>query len=258
MKPKARLFLSIFALLLLVLSGSWLMMDNQAVADPDPEAPAGSVNDMVVVDDPLLDDNTQKNEILMKLIYEGLTQVHYQPLSVNNEFSEKAYDLYLKRIDFNKRFLTQSDVDELNKWRLKIDDEIMNLSYEFFDVAYDKQVDRENQFKDWYEEMLAEPFDFIKDEMVIYDGENIEWAADEAELTQAPPSLESLVEDLVDRTIAPIQTALDDGRRVALLVGRGYSAKEPNQNHGGGAPISLPYFSLCFLNLNLLFQTKLG
>ena len=184
MKPNARLFLSIFAVLLMVLTGSWLMMDNKAVAEPDPEAPAGSVNQMVVIDDPILDDNTQKNEILMKLIYEGLSQVHYQPLNVNNDFSEKAYDLYLKRIDFNKRFLTAADVDELNKWRTKIDDEILNLSYEFFELAYQKQVDREAQFKGWYEELLAEPFDFNKNETVVYDGENIAWAADEAELKE--------------------------------------------------------------------------
>jgi hypothetical protein len=47
----------------------------------------------------------EKNQILQDMLMSVLNQAHYSPLKVDDSFSEKAYDLYLKRIDISKKFL---------------------------------------------------------------------------------------------------------------------------------------------------------
>ena len=49
-------------------------------------------------------ENAQKDRILLQVILQGLSQVHYEPQELDDNFSEKVYDLYLKRLDYNKRF----------------------------------------------------------------------------------------------------------------------------------------------------------
>ena len=55
---------------------------------------------------------------------QGLTQMHYSPLAVNDQFDDRIYDLWLKRVDYSKKFLTQADVNQLSKMKDDIDDEL--------------------------------------------------------------------------------------------------------------------------------------
>ena len=55
----------------------------------------------------------EKNQVLMTMVMNYLENVHYQPESLNDDFSIKAYDLYIKRLDYNKRLFLQKDIDEL-------------------------------------------------------------------------------------------------------------------------------------------------
>src|ERR1700741_2688612 len=73
-----------------------------------------------------------KNQILMDMLMSALNQAHYTPLKVNDEFSEKAFNLYLKRLDYSKKFLMQSDVDALSKYRRSIDDEVNSGTFDFY------------------------------------------------------------------------------------------------------------------------------
>ena len=45
-----------------------------------------------------------KNQILLDMLMSSLNQAHYSPLKIDDEFSEKAFTLYLKRLDNNKKF----------------------------------------------------------------------------------------------------------------------------------------------------------
>ena len=78
-----------------------------------------------------------KNELLLDMLMSALNQAHYNPLKINDDFSEKAFNLYLKRLDSNKKFLLQSDVDALAKFRRQIDDEVNTGSFEFYNLSYE-------------------------------------------------------------------------------------------------------------------------
>ena len=76
-----------------------------------------------------------KNQLILDILMSGLNNAHYAPLTVNDDFSRKVYDLYLERIDYNKKFLLQSDVDAMNQYREKIDDEITKGSFDLFNLS---------------------------------------------------------------------------------------------------------------------------
>lgn len=123
-----------------------------------------------------------RNQVVMDLLMSGLNQTHYSPLKINDEFSEKAFNLYLKRIDFNKKFLLQSDIDALAKYRRLIDDELNNSTFEFYNASYDIITKRIQEKQNWSREILAKPLDYNIDEEYETDGEKTKYAQNEEEL----------------------------------------------------------------------------
>src|ERR1043165_2541192 len=76
-----------------------------------------------------------KNELILDILLGGLSANHYNPVKLDDAFSEKVFDLYLKRADRSKKFLLQSDVDALSKYRRSIDDQLKNQNHDFYQMA---------------------------------------------------------------------------------------------------------------------------
>lgn len=126
--------------------------------------------------------NDEKNKLLLEALSQTLQVNHYLSKSIDDNFSEKVYELYLERIDYNKRYLTKSDVDKLNGYEHDLDDEVKLKSYEFFDLSCDIIHNRIDEAKGIYEEILAKPFDFSIDETIEIDSDKTGYADDEAAL----------------------------------------------------------------------------
>ena len=124
----------------------------------------------------------EKNQILVDMLMSVLNQAHYNPLKVDDEFSEKAYTLYLKRLDVNKKFLLQADIDALSKFRKSIDDQINSGSFEFYKLSTDLITARIKEKENWSKDILASPFNYSIDEDYETDGEKINYAKSDAEL----------------------------------------------------------------------------
>lgn len=124
----------------------------------------------------------EKNQILQDMLMSVLNQAHYSPLKVDDEFSEKAFNLYLKRIDISKKFLLQSDVDEFSKYKKSIDDEINNGTFEFYKLSANTIAKRIKEKEDWAKDILAKPFDYNLDEEYEADGKKTKYAINEAAL----------------------------------------------------------------------------
>ncbi|MHC2991260.1 carboxyl-terminal protease [Pontibacter sp. HJ8] len=126
-----------------------------------------------------------KNEILIKALMQGLNSAHYSPEKVDDSFSKKAFKLYLERLDFNKKFLIESDVAMLRKYETALDDQLKLGSFEFFDISADLIEKRTKESEAYYKEILAKPFDFTKEEVIELDGKKLKFAKDKAELKEA-------------------------------------------------------------------------
>ncbi|MEZ4774253.1 MAG: carboxy terminal-processing peptidase [Bacteroidia bacterium] len=121
-----------------------------------------------------------KPGVLIRLMMQGMEYYHYQPPKINDDFSQHVFDLYLKNLDYSKRFLTERDVNNLKKYREKIDEELKEGSFEFFDMAINLFDKRVLEAKTYTEEILSQPFDFDQKEYLETDYEKLEFAENEA------------------------------------------------------------------------------
>lgn len=124
----------------------------------------------------------QKEAKIMQAILYGLERYHFEPKVVDDRFSRQAFNLYLKNIDGGKRFMTQSDVDQLKPYELQLDDQAHAGTFEFFDRSVSLLETSLAKTQGWYREILAKPIDFSKNESFETDGDKLSWAKDDAEL----------------------------------------------------------------------------
>ena len=80
-------------------------------------------------------DEPNKDRLLVDLVSYVLDKLHYDPKIINDDFSIKVYDEFIDAIDSQKRFLLESDIDMLSKYRLLIDDQINSSDITFFNTA---------------------------------------------------------------------------------------------------------------------------
>jgi carboxyl-terminal processing protease len=122
-------------------------------------------------------------DILLRAINMNLQNAHYDPVEIDDNFSKKAYQLYIDNIDANKRLLIQSDLDELEPYKTTIDDEIINGTYQFFNASLEIIEERTALTELFFEEILGQPMNFDKDEMVDF-SEDIPYVKNEKELKE--------------------------------------------------------------------------
>ncbi|QNE40286.1 tail-specific protease [Hymenobacter sp. NBH84] len=122
----------------------------------------------------------QKDDVLIRVMLSGLNIAHYQPEKIDDAFSKRVFDLYLKRIDVNKKFLLKSDVAQLSKLQTDIDDEVKRGSHEFLDMSTQLMDQRVKDIQALYRDILTKPFDFTVEEKMETDPEKMVFPADKA------------------------------------------------------------------------------
>lgn len=123
-----------------------------------------------------------KEQVLMQIITQTLNMAHFNPLQIDDEFSEKVYNLYIKRMDYSKRFYTKEDLKKLEEYKTKIDDEIKSQSFQFYTISnaiYEKQF---KLVQGYYKELLSKPFDFNVTETLESDAEKTDFAPNDEKL----------------------------------------------------------------------------
>ncbi|MBF9236688.1 carboxy terminal-processing peptidase [Hymenobacter sp. BT683] len=121
-----------------------------------------------------------KDQVLIGTMLQGLTQAHYQPEKIDDAFSKRVFDLYLKHLDYRKQFLLASDVDQLRRYQTEIDDQVKRGSSEFLDLSTKLILERTKEMQGLYREILAKPFDFTVEETFQTDFEKAAFPATKA------------------------------------------------------------------------------
>lgn len=107
-------------------------------------------------------------DILLKAVNISLQNAHYDPVTLNDEFSERVFELYLENLDGNKRLLLQEDVDKLSIYKTELDEQVNNGTYEFFNLSLEVIDKRIEETESYFEELLAQPFNFELAEEVSF------------------------------------------------------------------------------------------
>jgi carboxyl-terminal processing protease len=127
----------------------------------------------------------KKEVVLNEAVSLFLSMKHYQPLKVDDNFSTRVFNLYLERLDLNKRYFLQSDIDKLSAYKLQLDDQWKAKNLEFFDLSSSLVQKRLLETKAYYTEFLSAPFDLKKNETFETDPEKVKFPKDENELRES-------------------------------------------------------------------------
>lgn len=126
----------------------------------------------------------KRNELIGYMLYKQLPSIHFSDKEMNDSLSEASFDLYLKQLDFQKRFLLQEDVDELRRYNREIDDNLKSGNTILPEIGFSILSGRILQAKQIATDLLAKGFDTSIQELYETDSEKLEYAQSLAELAE--------------------------------------------------------------------------
>lgn len=113
-----------------------------------------------------------------------LSRYHYNRVELNDSLSKEIFHEYLDALDHNKLYFLKSDIEEFSQYETKFDDYLLLAKleppYDIFNV-FKTHFNRRMQF---VFDQIDKWFDFTKDEYVMLDREDAEWASSEKELDE--------------------------------------------------------------------------
>ncbi|WP_264511193.1 carboxy terminal-processing peptidase [Flavobacterium sp. N1719] len=130
------------------------------------------------------DGDPEKDKLLLELLTYVIEKGHYNPANIDDTFSKGVYKEYIDALDPSKRFFLQSDIDEFSKYETKIDDQILSRDLTFFNLTYNRLVQRMEESRAYYREILENPIDYKVDETINTDYENAPYCKDVSELKE--------------------------------------------------------------------------
>ncbi len=130
----------------------------------------------------LIAETSRKQILISDIVLTILDRLHYEPLENNDDFSENIYEMYLKNLDYSKRFLIQTDIDKLNKYQFKIDDQLKKKEFTFYEESMSIFTQRLALLEIDIIKLLDKPFDYAKLDSLETDPEKAIFCANEAAL----------------------------------------------------------------------------
>ncbi|MBK9564892.1 MAG: carboxy terminal-processing peptidase [Saprospiraceae bacterium] len=123
-----------------------------------------------------------KEALILQGIMETTKYVHLTPKTIDNSFSAFVYKTYLDRIDFQKRFLTQQDIDKLKVFEQQIDEQTNNRTFEFFNASLPMLDAGVLKGKKYFSEFIDQPMNFSKGDVIETDADKRTYAKNDNEL----------------------------------------------------------------------------
>ena len=130
------------------------------------------------------DDNPDKDKTLIDLITYVLEKGHYDAKNIDDDFSSAVFDDFIQQLDPIKRYFLASDIEEFEKYRTQIDDQLLAKELDFFNLVYNRFDKRIKEAQEYYPEILAKPFDYDLSEEINVDYENLPYADSKKELKE--------------------------------------------------------------------------
>ena len=130
-----------------------------------------------------LDANQKKEAVVMQLVYDALSSVHFQPRAFDDSLSAEVYDAFIESLDSEKRFLHSGDLEALSEHRLLLDDQIKAGSTDFFDEAMAILANRIETARGQYAALLNEVIDVTSPGELQGDASKRNYFADDKDMT---------------------------------------------------------------------------
>ncbi len=124
----------------------------------------------------------EKDKVLISVINYMLTNGHYLPKDLNDDFSAEVYKSFIEGLDPSKRYFTQEDLKEFSKYKYLIDNQLKKANLDFYHLVYGRFTEKIKSAKKYYGQILSQPFNFNKRESINVDYDKVAFPKNENEL----------------------------------------------------------------------------
>jgi carboxyl-terminal processing protease len=97
----------------------------------------------------------KRNRLIGYILSRQLPTFHFSDKVIDDDLAKAAFHLYIKQLDYQKRFLLQKDVDQLRAFAPYIDDNLVSGQISLPDTGYDILTEKIDLVQKMVEEMLA-------------------------------------------------------------------------------------------------------
>jgi carboxyl-terminal processing protease len=91
------------------------------------------------------------------------------------------FDAYIDLLDSQKKYFLASDYKEFKKYKLKLDNQLIDYDLSFFNLSYQRLIQRISEVEDFYPTLLYDSFDFSVKEEINLDFDNISFSKNDKE-----------------------------------------------------------------------------
>ncbi len=130
------------------------------------------------------DFDTNRARLLGHVMQQQLTRYHYSQKPTDDALSHAAFDIYLKQLDFQKRFLLLEDVAQLKAFQDQIDDSIRRGRLDLPKIGRNLLSQRIEQVQALVDELLKEKIDVTRAEGIEVDAEKLEFVGSQEALRE--------------------------------------------------------------------------
>ncbi len=127
-------------------------------------------------------EDSDTDKLLVDLITYVLERGHYSPINIDDKMSEQIYESFIEGLDPAKRFFLESDIKEFEIYKHEIDDQIRQKDFTFYRAVHKRFLERREEVKEFYEDILSKPFDFNKKENIRIDYDDRDYPKSDEEL----------------------------------------------------------------------------
>ncbi|NLV68228.1 MAG: carboxy terminal-processing peptidase [Spirochaetes bacterium] len=118
----------------------------------------------------------------MRMIIGRVLSVHLQYDAIDDNISRRIYSNYMDALDYGRYYFYQSDIRAMSKHELFFDDYIARDDYRAVYEIFALYKNRVNEGMLIFDELIKEDYDFTKDESIVVDRRQVQFARDRADM----------------------------------------------------------------------------
>ena len=126
--------------------------------------------------------NPAKERLILNAVMNYLEALHLKPVSLDDSFSEQAFNNFIEMIDPGKRFLVQSEIDRLAEYKYKLDEQVNTRSFDFLDESEEIINSAQSRAKAIFYKVIDGDLSDVGKMSIEMDADKRDFPKDEAEL----------------------------------------------------------------------------